>query len=61
MTDEAQQDLVFCRYERQYFPAAEFRHDRRWGLVHQSEVGPLHSRMGTPVDEEWELENPGGA
>lgn len=52
-------ETVFCRYEGKSFPSDEFAQDPEWGTVH--EVEPRHTVLGTPTDEDWELEKMGGA
>lgn len=52
-------ETIFCRYERRSFPASEFTEDPDWGTVH--EVEPRHTILGTPTDEDWQLEQTGGA
>ena len=53
-------ELIYCRYEEDSFPNEEFKSDPEWGRVH--EVEPRHTILGDLVDDEdWELEQIGGA
>lgn len=52
-------DTIFCRYEGKAFPAEQFSEDPEWGTVH--DANPRHTSLGTPIDDEWQIEQAGGA